>query len=89
LKPKDGTTRITYSVRLNPHLLNYLKHTAIDENKTVGELMEEGISTILQKRNITIDDHQLYRKRTTSKNDNGDLDSDMYDIPKFLRKQPD
>ena len=88
MKPKDGTTRITYSVRLDPHLLNYLKHTAIDENKTVGELMEEGISTILQKRNITID-HQLYHKRTKLKDDNGDLDNDMYDIPKFLRKQAD
>jgi len=50
VKPKDGATRITYSVRLNPDLLRKLKHIAVDENKTVGELIEEGISTVIEKR---------------------------------------
>jgi predicted transcriptional regulator len=50
VKPKDSTARITYSVRLNPELLKQLKHIAVDENKTVGELVEEGITVILQKR---------------------------------------
>jgi predicted transcriptional regulator len=50
VKAKDGSERVTYSVRLNPDLLKQLKHLAVDENKTVGELIEEGIKVILQKR---------------------------------------
>lgn len=50
MKAKDGSERVTYSVRLNPDLLKQLKHLAVDENKTVGELIEEGIKVILQKR---------------------------------------
>ncbi len=50
VKAKDGSERVTYSVRLNPNLLKALKHLAVDENKTVGELVEEGIKAILQKK---------------------------------------
>ena len=50
VKPKDGATRITYSVRLNPDLLKRLKHIAVDENKTVGELIEEGMGLVVEKR---------------------------------------
>jgi hypothetical protein len=50
VKSKNSAVRVTYSVRLNPELLKQLKHVAVDENKTVGELIEEGITAILQKR---------------------------------------
>lgn len=50
VKPKNETTRITHSVRLNPDLLKRLKHIAVDENKTVGELIEEGLSAVIEKR---------------------------------------
>jgi hypothetical protein len=82
---ENAIKRGTYSVRLNPHLLKLLKHVAVDENKTIGELIEEGIRTILEKRNVTID-HRSDHKTIKSRNANGDLDDDTYDIPKFLRK---
>ena len=50
VKPRDGAGRVTYSVRLKPDLLKLLKHIAVDENKTVGELIEEGISLIIEDR---------------------------------------
>jgi hypothetical protein len=50
VKSKDGVARVTYSVRLNPDLLKELKHIAVDENRTVGELIEEGIKAIVEKR---------------------------------------
>jgi hypothetical protein len=56
VKPKDGATRITYSVRLNPDLLRQLKHIAVDENKTVGELIEEGMSLVVKKRSDVRED---------------------------------
>ena len=49
-KAKDGATRQAYTVRLKPELLKALKHLAVDENKTVGELIEEGILPLLEKR---------------------------------------
>jgi len=56
VKPKDGTVRITYSVRLNPDLLKKLKHIAVDENKTVGELIEEGMSLVVKKSSAVRED---------------------------------
>ena len=38
------------SVSFTLKLLKQLKHLAVDESKTVGELIEEGIMGILQKR---------------------------------------
>jgi hypothetical protein len=37
-------------VRLNSNLLNQLKHLGIDEKKTVGQLLEEGIALVLKSR---------------------------------------
>lgn len=85
-KQKDGTTRATYSVRLNPDLLRLLKHVAVDENRSVGELLEEGIKTVLKKRK-TITGYTLHDKGIKLKEDSTDIDSDSYEIPKFLRKQ--
>jgi hypothetical protein len=50
VKAKDGANRVTYSVRLNPDVLKELKHLAVDENKTVGELIEEGIRLVIERR---------------------------------------
>lgn len=50
MKAKDGAERVTYSIRLKPDLLTQLKHMAIDEKKTVGELVEEGIKVLIANR---------------------------------------
>jgi hypothetical protein len=85
-KKKDGTTRATYSVRLNPDLLRVLKHIAVDEDKSVGELLEEGMKAVIKKRKATA--YTLHdNKGTTSKDDGVDIHSDSYQIPKFLRKR--
>ena len=49
-KAKDNLKRESYSVRLNPDLLIQLKHIAVDEKKTISELIEEGISVIVESR---------------------------------------
>lgn len=48
-RPKKKIKRESYSVRLNPDLIRTLKHMAVDENKTVSELIEEAISMLLEK----------------------------------------
>jgi hypothetical protein len=50
VKSMDKIERINYSVRLNYNLLNQLKHLGIDEKKTVGQLLEEGIALVLKSR---------------------------------------
>jgi hypothetical protein len=54
VKARDKIERFNYSVRLNSHLLDQLKHLCIDEKKTVGQLLEEGILLILKNRNKKI-----------------------------------
>ena len=50
-KTKDNNIkRESTTVRLNPDLLKQLKHFAVDENKSVSELVEEGIRLFLQKQ---------------------------------------
>lgn len=87
-KQKDETARTTYSVRLNPDLLRLLKHIAVDENMSVGELLEEGIKAVIKKRKIT-SGYILHDRGLRLKEDSADMDSDSYEIPKFLRKQSD
>ncbi len=87
-KQKDGVTKITYSVRLNPDLLKLLRHVAVDENKSVGELLEEGIKAVLKKRKVT-PGYTLDHRGINIKGESLDIDNDKYDIPKFLRKQSD
>ncbi len=85
-KRKDGTTRATYSVRLNPDLLRILKHIAVDEDKSVGELLEEGIKAVIKKRKATAG-YAAHHSRTASKDESVDIHSDSYQIPEFLRKR--
>lgn len=47
MKIKDGTKREAYSVRLDPDLVRELKHLAVDQKKTLSELIEEGIKMVL------------------------------------------
>ncbi|HVN95095.1 MAG TPA: hypothetical protein VMT62_01580 [Syntrophorhabdaceae bacterium] len=85
-KQKDETVRTTYSVRLNPDMLRLLRHIAVDEETSVGKLLEEGIRSIIKKRKAAgyaIDDRAI-----KSKNESIDIDS-RYEIPRFLRKRSD
>jgi hypothetical protein len=86
-KQKEGTTRATYSVRLNPDLLRVLKHIAVDERIPVAELLEEGIRAVIKKRKA-VTGYTLHDKGTKL-DDSVDIDSDGYEIPKFLRKRSD
>jgi hypothetical protein len=90
-KRKEGTTRATYSVRLNPDLLRLLKHIAVDENRHVGELLEEGIRAVVRKRKAAAASHAFDHEEIKSEGDGVDIDNDAYDIeiPKFLRKPSD
>jgi hypothetical protein len=87
-RQKDGTIRATYSVRLNPDLLRLLKHIAVDEKTSIGELLEEGIRAVIKKRKA-VTGYTIHYKGIKLKDDSVDMDSDKYEIPKFLRKQPD
>ncbi len=48
-RPKKDIKRQSYSVRLNPELIQQLKHVAVDEKKTVSQLIEDGITEQLKK----------------------------------------
>lgn len=49
VKAKDDIKRETYSVRLDPDLINKVKHIAVDEKKTVSQVIEDGIVLLLRK----------------------------------------
>ena len=49
VRPKKDLKRASYSVRLNPELIRQLKHIAVDEKKTVSQLIEDGIIEQLKK----------------------------------------
>ncbi len=49
VKAKDEVKRESYSVRLDPALIQELKHVAVDEKKPVSTLIEEGIRIVLKK----------------------------------------
>ncbi len=46
----DKITRQGYTVRLDPELVTELKHIAVDEKTTMGELIEQAIRLFLEKR---------------------------------------
>ncbi len=87
-KRKSATIRATYSVRLNPDLLTMLKHIAVDERTSVGELLEEGIKAVIKKRKV-LTGYTLHDKGIKLKDSVVDIDNDEYEIPKFLRKRSD
>ena len=49
VKSKDDIQRVSYSVRVDPDLIKDLKHIAVDENKPVSTLIEEGIKLVIKK----------------------------------------
>ena len=49
VKSRDDIERESYSVRLNPELIRQLKHVAVDEKKSMSQLIEEAIALLLQK----------------------------------------
>ncbi len=87
-KRVQNKSRITYSVRIDPELIRLLKHVAIDEHRSVGDLIEEGIGAVLKKRKIT-DTNASVRKHSGAKNDGLDIDDDQFDVPDFLREHTD
>ncbi len=48
-KRGNGVTRQGYTVRLDPKLVTQLKHVAVDEKRTISDLMEEAIRLFLGK----------------------------------------
>jgi predicted transcriptional regulator len=46
---KSTIVREVFSTRLNPEVVKRLKHLAVDEKKTVSQLIEEGIEDLLKK----------------------------------------
>ncbi|MBP1740364.1 MAG: hypothetical protein H6Q48_2657 [Deltaproteobacteria bacterium] len=48
-KPGDGIVRQGYTVRLDPDLVTELKHMAVDQRRTMSDLMEEAIHLVLGK----------------------------------------
>ncbi len=50
VKAKDDVKRESYSVRLNPDLIQKVKHIAVDEKKTVSRVIEEGIALLLKSK---------------------------------------
>lgn len=49
VKAKDDVKRESYSVRLDPALIQELKHLAVDEKKPVSTLIEEGVKLVIKK----------------------------------------
>ncbi|HEX2967089.1 MAG TPA: hypothetical protein VHO84_14980 [Syntrophorhabdaceae bacterium] len=87
-KSTQNRSRLTYSVRIDPELIKLLKHVAIDENRSIGELLEEGIGAVLKKRKI-IDRTAFTQKPAKAGYDGPDIDDDQFDIPEFLREHAD
>ena len=52
VKAKDDIKRESYSVRLDPDLIQELKHIAVDEKKPISTLIEEGNRLILRKHKM-------------------------------------
>lgn len=49
VKARDNIKRESYSVRLDPDLIQELKHVAVDEKKPISTLIEEGMRLVLKK----------------------------------------
>ena len=50
VKLNEGIARKGYTVRLDPELVTELKHVAVDEKATMGEVMEQAIRLFLDRR---------------------------------------
>lgn len=50
MKSKDGVARESYSLKINLDIVRWLKHEAIDRGMTVGQLVEEGIRLLQEKK---------------------------------------
>lgn len=49
VKAKDNVKRESYSVRIDPDLIQELKHLAVDEKKPISTLIEEGVRLVIKK----------------------------------------
>ncbi len=46
---KESNKRKTYGLSLDPDLMKEVKHLAVDEDRNVNEMLEEGMRLLLQK----------------------------------------
>ena len=51
---KGDVKREVFSTRINPDLLKRLKHLAVDENRSLNDLLEEAIAMLLKQRKVTL-----------------------------------
>jgi len=49
MKKEAPPKRKTFTLRLDPELVKRLKHVAVDENVTIGVLIEDAIKTYLKQ----------------------------------------
>ena len=49
-KPKKDKPRKTYALSLNRELMLEIQHLALDEDRFVNDLVEEGLRDLLKKR---------------------------------------
>ncbi len=47
---KDAPERRAYTIRLRPDLVKQIKIMAIEHDKTIGELLEEGIELLVKAK---------------------------------------
>jgi predicted HicB family RNase H-like nuclease len=47
---KEPIRREVFSTRIDPDLIRQLKHLAVDERKSLNQLLEEAISLLLEQR---------------------------------------
>ena len=46
---KKDDKKVVFSTRIDPLLLKQLKYLAVDQNKKIGDLVQEGIALLLKK----------------------------------------
>ena len=49
MKRKDRPMRETYSVRVQPRVIDSLRHLAVDEHQPLSALLEQAIEDLLMK----------------------------------------
>jgi hypothetical protein len=46
---KKDDKKVVFSTRISPMLLKQLKHLAVDQNKKIGDLVQEAVLQLLEK----------------------------------------
>ncbi len=51
---RGDVKREVFSTRINPDLLKRLKHLAVDEKRSLNDLLEEAITMLLEQRKVIL-----------------------------------